>query len=102
MNPAIWIAIYMPIFIILFVILPQQYVMQKKIILKRKKKEGLEIMTNEMLKKYIGKNCKISGGSYGINIKGKIIDINENWIEVETNKGNNIINAEFVQSIKTV
>ncbi|MDF2593316.1 MAG: hypothetical protein K0S75_2782, partial [Clostridia bacterium] len=30
----------------------------------------------------------------------KIIDVNENWIEVETKKGNELINAEYVQSIK--
>jgi len=32
--------------------------------------------------------------------KGKIINVNENWIEVETKKGIELINAEFVQSIK--
>ena|GEM_PF-3822818 len=48
----------------------------------------------------IGRVCKISTGSMGTNVAGKIIDINENWIEVETKKGNELINAEFVQSIK--
>ena len=57
-------------------------------------------MTNEVIKKYIGKNCRISTGSFGTNVIGKIIDVNENWIEVETKKGNELINAEFVQSIK--
>ena len=27
---------------------------------------------------------------------------NENWIEVETKKGNELVNADFVQSIKIV
>lgn len=58
------------------------------------------IMTNEVIKKYIGKNCKISTGSFGTTVIGKIIDVNENWIEVETNKGNELVNADFVQSIK--
>ncbi|MTI57862.1 hypothetical protein [Geosporobacter ferrireducens] len=57
-------------------------------------------MTNEVLKKYIGKNCNISTGTFGVNIIGRIIDVNENWIEVETKKGNELINAEFVQHIK--
>ncbi len=26
--------------------------------------------------------------------------VNENWIEVETKKGKELINAEFIQSIK--
>ncbi len=58
------------------------------------------MMTNEIIKKYIGKNCKISTGPYGTNVTGKIIEINENWIEVETKKGSELINAEFIQSIK--
>ena len=58
------------------------------------------IMTNEVIKKYIGKNCRISTGSFGVNVIGKIIDVNENWIEIETKKGNELINIEFIQSIK--
>jgi len=94
-----WIAIYMPLFIMFFIVL-QQREMQKSTILKIKKRKGLIIMTNEVIKKYIGKTCKISTGSFGTNAIGKIIDVNENWIEVETKKGNELINAEFIQSIK--
>lgn len=89
----------MPMFILFFVILPQQWDM-KKTIIKRIKKKGAKIMTNDVIKKYIGKDCKISTGSFGTNVTGKIINVNENWIEVETKKGVEIINAEFVQSIK--
>lgn len=100
MNSTSWIAIYLPIFILFFVILPQQRTMEKSIINKKKKGKGLIIMTNEIIKKYIGKNCRISTGSFGTNVVGKIIDVNENWIEIETKKGIEVINAEFIQSIK--
>lgn len=102
MNVATWIAIYMPLLILFFIILPQQRAVRKAVILKikKKKKEGVIGMTNELIKKYIGKNCQISTGTYGINVVGKIIDVNEIWIEVETKKGNELINSEFIQSIK--
>jgi hypothetical protein len=74
--------------------------MHKLIIKKNKKRKGVISMTNEVIKKYVGRNCKISTGSLGTNVQGKIIDVNENWIEVETKKGIEIINAEFIQSIK--
>jgi hypothetical protein len=74
--------------------------MQRSVIIKFKKRKGLKTMTNEVIKKYIGRYCTISTGSFGTNVMGKIIDINENWIEMETKKGNELINAEFVQSIK--
>ncbi|MDF2672996.1 MAG: hypothetical protein K0R09_1261 [Clostridiales bacterium] len=100
MSSSSWVVIYLPLFILFFIILPQQSQMQKSIILKCKKRKGLISMTNEVIKKYIGKNCRISTGSFGTNVIGKIIDVNENWIEIETKKGNELINAEFIQSIK--
>ena len=81
-------------------ILPQQNQIQRARLQKRKNKKGVMIMANELIKKYIGKNCRITTGSFGTNVIGKITDVNENWIEVETKKGVEIINAEFVQSIK--
>jgi predicted Ser/Thr protein kinase len=82
--------------------LPQQNATNKAVIMKMKMKrrKGEVFMTNDVIKKYIGKECKISTGSLGVNIAGKILDVNENWIEVETKKGNELINAEYVQSIK--
>ncbi|EOD00361.1 DUF6897 domain-containing protein [Caldisalinibacter kiritimatiensis] len=57
-------------------------------------------MANDIIKKYIGKNCKIIIGSFGTTVIGKIVEVNENWIEVETKKGKELINADFVQNIK--
>ncbi|AKL94934.1 hypothetical protein CACET_c14730 [Clostridium aceticum] len=96
MNPGI----YASVFITFFVIFTQQHEMRKAVMIKRKKKRGLKNIMNEVIKKYIGKSCKISTGSFGTTIVGKIIDVNENWIEVETKKGNELVNAEFIQNIK--
>lgn len=60
------------------------------------------IVTNEMIKEYLGNDCKISTGSFGTTLTGKIIDVNEKWIKVQTKKGEELINAEFVQSIKII
>lgn len=100
MNSGTWIAIYMPLFIILFISIPQQQALKKAVIVKMKKRKGVLMMTNEVLKKYVGKRSVISTGTFGVNVIGKIIDVNENWIEVETKKGHELINAEFIQSIK--
>ena len=100
MNTSGWIAVYLPMFIIFFIILPQGYVMQVRTAIRRKRKVGSKRMTNEILKSYVGKICKISGGSYGVNIKGRIVDVNENWIVVQTSRGDKIVNAEYVQSIR--
>lgn len=71
----IMVAIYMPLFIIFFIILPQQRAVQKAVLFKLRKRKGVVEMINELIKKYIGKNCLISTGSFGTNVKGKIIDV---------------------------
>lgn len=57
-------------------------------------------MTNELIQKYEGQNCYISTGTLGTTVIGKIVEINENWIEVQTKKGNEIMNLDFIQNIK--
>ncbi|EHQ90324.1 hypothetical protein DesyoDRAFT_3294 [Desulfosporosinus youngiae DSM 17734] len=100
MNTGSWIAIYLPLFIIFVIILPQQRAVHKAVLLKVRKRKGVAKMTNDLLKKYIGKKCLITTGTFGTNVRGIIIEVNENWLEVETKKGNELINGEFIQSIK--
>lgn len=100
MNSSAWIGVYIPLLIFFFIIIPQKLEMEQAVLVKIKKRKGVITMTNEILKKYIGMNCKISTGSFGTNVVGKIIYVNENWLEVETKKGKELINADFIQSIK--
>jgi len=59
-------------------------------------------MDNDVIKKCLGKNCRVlCAGSGGINVViGKIIDVTENWIEVETKKKSVLVNTEFTQTIE--
>ncbi len=100
MNSGTWIAIYMPMFILFFVIIPQQNQMQSQASRMITKKRRTRKLDHELIKKYIGKVCKISTGSYGTTTTGKIVDVKENWIEMETRKGIELMNAEFIQNIK--
>lgn len=90
----------MPILIIIIIVIPQQQSAQKTVLMNIKNRKGVITMTNEMIKKYIGLKCKISTGTYGTNVVGTILEVNENWIEVQTYKGKELINADFVQNIK--
>lgn len=99
MNIEIWIAIYLPVFILLFVILPHQ----RRIILNKiRKKRGNKFIVNELIKKYIGKNCIVSTGSFGGTVRGHISAVEDNWIEINTKKGFQLINAEFITNISEV
>ena len=90
----------MPIFILIVVILPRQAANKAaaKLIIGRRK--GKRAMTNELVKKYTGRYCHITTGSMGVSVTGKIVEVNENWVEVDTKKGIEILNLDFIQNIK--
>lgn len=92
----------MPIFLLFFIIIPRQNAIKRMILKKIKTKNGGIYMTNELISKYIGNQCQLYSGSFGSAVIGKIIDINENWIEVETKKGKELVNVEFVQNIRII
>ena len=91
--------VWIPIFIVLFVILPQQDAAKRIATIREKQKERAT-MTNEIIQKFIGKTCYISNGTLGERVVGKLTEINANWIEVETKKGTVLLNLDYVQNIK--
>lgn len=101
MEPGAWIAIYLPVFILLFVIIPSQ---RRNILFARllKKRRGAA-MTNELVKRLVGKRCTISTGSMGSTFKkAKILNVVDNWISVEINGREDLINSDYVQYIKVL
>lgn len=60
-------------------------------------------MSNELIKSCIGKQCVISAGSLGAAYnKVTILEVVENWIKIEKKGKVDIINADYIQSIKIV
>lgn len=61
-----------------------------------------EILTEHVIKKFIGSTCTIIAGTLSTNLEGKIVDVDERWIEVETGRGMELINLDTVHSIRMV
>lgn len=100
MNSGTFIAIYLPIFIVIFVMLPTN---RKHIYLVRrlKKLRGGRVMSNELIKSCIGKICSISTGSLGASYsKVEIVEVVDNWMKVQGKGKTDIVNIDFIQNIK--
>lgn len=100
MDSSSWIAIYLPIFVVLVIIIPEQ---RRNVYFSRKlrNKRGERKVSNELIKSCIGKNCTISTGTLGSNYnKVKVIEVIDNWIKVESKGRENLINSDFIQNIK--
>lgn len=99
LKPSIWIAIYLPMFIMFFIIIPSQ---QRIVLMNQlRRKRGGVIMSNQLIKDCIGKICKISTGSLGSTYnRVEIIELIDNWIKVEKNGKIDLINTDYIQNIK--
>ncbi len=102
MEPSTMIAIYMPIFMMLFVIIPSLNTAKRKqmIINRRRNKKKME---NQLLKEYEGRRCNISTGLNGKVYKNvKILSVVETWMKIEKKGMEELINTDYIQYIKMV
>jgi hypothetical protein len=100
MSSSTWIAVYLPLILMFAIIIPQQVAMRSALRLRISKKKGIDYMNTDVIRKYIGKSCQASTGTYGVKITGTIMSVDDNWIEIQTKKGIELLNAEYVQNIK--
>jgi len=100
LDSAAYIAIYLPLFIIFAIELP--WMRKTAAILRLKRKRRMERLTNDLVKKYIGRVCYVSTGSFGASVKGKIVEVMDNWIEIRNHKGSQLLNADFVTNIRPI
>jgi len=49
---------------------------------------------------YLGRPCMLATGNFGGNIAGTISAVEENWLQIKTNQGEQLVNSDFVVSIR--
>ena len=102
MEPSNWIAIYVPIIVILWIAWwqYQQLVLQRILKIQRRKRKGHTAM-NESLQRFIGKDCIITLMSNS-NVTGEVEAVDGNWLSLRSKKSAEpeMINVEFVSRIR--
>ncbi len=100
MESSSFIAIYLPIFMLLFVILPTMNKKKKMTIQRLRKKRSETLMTNHLFLEYIGKRCSIVT-SFGRSFKQvQIMAIEENWLKISKNGTEHLLNIDLIESLK--
>lgn len=95
-------AAYVPIIVIIILMFAESSAYKNWVVIKKQKgRRGLYYMS-DYLKKFVGKKCFVSTGSFGTSITGTIMGIEDKWMEIEVkeNKPKEIINLEFVQRMR--
>ncbi len=98
MNPSIWISIYTPLIIMII-----SHIQRKKqllVLIQKRRKRGT-LMSNEILLTCLNKTCTIYTGSLGKTYtKVVVISVVDNWLKIEKNGMQELINSDYIQNIK--
>lgn len=69
-------------------------------IMRNKKKKG-RVYMNEVIGRYIGKECLVYiSSSSSSAVIGEIASVNENWVVVKTKEGEETVNLDYIVRIK--
>lgn len=55
---------------------------------------------NELIQRFLGKNCIIYMGSFGGDFQGVIESVEGNWVTVRTKKSVEAVNLDYICRIK--
>jgi hypothetical protein len=73
------------------------------VIRRKKLRKGETALNNDLLGRCAGRDCVFKiGGQYGHTVKGHVLSVRDNWVEMQTKKGNRLINADFVYYVEFV
>jgi len=99
MEPGSFVAVYLPFFTVMIVIIQLRKRRRRIAILHNLKRKGVLTMSIEAFKRNIGKNCQITT-IIETKVTGRIIGVESNWIEIETKGNSEFINAEFIERFR--
>lgn len=97
MQPAyfIWIVV----FLIIFLARRQEKIVMR-IRRKRRRIRKEEIDMNELVQRFLGKNCIIYLGTTGGDLRGTIEAVEGNWVSVRTKDTVEVVNLDYICRIK--
>ena len=68
---------------------------------RRRQAKGDSRMNNELLERCTGQTCKFTMG-VGVSqtVKGAVLSVNGNWIELQTKKEIRLLNADYISYVE--
>lgn len=100
MNPALWICIFLPLFLMLVESGQHRRVMNQKRA-RRRRKERNAVM-NEIIQRCLGKQCIIYMGGIGGDLTGVVEAVEGNWLSLRTSKTVETVNLDYISRIREV
>ena len=93
---------YIIFFVILYlcIILPRQNAMRRmRVKLAKRRRNKEENPMHTLIMNYIGKECVLTIPNQG-SVAGVIKQIKENWVEIETAEGLEVVNLDYISRVR--
>ena len=98
MQPMHWYLIWVVLFLVLLIAHRHEKLVLR-IRQRRRKREG-NVDMNELVQRFLGKNCIIYLGTTGGDLRGTIEAVEGNWVSVRTKDTVEIVNLDYICRIK--
>ena len=97
MNPALYLCMFLPIFIIIFSSREEEN--QRAVCFRRERKRGSANM-NDLIRRFLGKQCTVYLGSTGGSLQGVVETVEGNWVSIKTKTGTELVNLDYISRMK--
>ena len=98
MQPMYLYLIWIVLFLVIFVAHRHEKIVLK--IRQRRRKRKGNIDMNELVQRFLGKNCIIYLGTTGGDLRGTIEAVEGNWVSVRTKESTEVVNLDYICRIK--
>ena len=98
MQPMYLYLIWIVLFLVIFVAHRHEKIVLK--IRQRRRKRKGTIDMNELVQRFLGKNCIIYLGTTGGDLRGTIEAVEGNWVSVRTKESTEVVNLDYICRIK--
>ena len=98
MQPMYLYLIWIVLFLVIFVAHRHEKIVLK--IRQRRRKRKGNIDMNELVQRFLGKNCIIYLGTTGGDLRGTIEAVEGNWVSVHTKDTVEVVNLDYICRIK--
>lgn len=101
MNNGIFVVYFVILYVVIITQVRSRRQIMRKIIKKKKSRNRGNLIMNEAIKIFLGKECVVYTFE-NTSVKGVVEAAEDGWLRIKTKKGQQLVNPDFVSRIREV
>jgi hypothetical protein len=101
LNNGIFVVYFVILYVVIITQVRSRRQIMRKIIKKKKSRNRGNLIMNEAIKIFLGKECVVYTFE-NTSVKGVVEAAEDGWLRIKTKKGQQLVNPDFVSRIREV